>query len=79
MKQTTAIATDASCPVISVLPKVIIHVEGGLVQAVYSTEELDIQVYDLGVSSYATKQEIEEMKTIAADLEIARRDLQQIY
>jgi len=79
MKQTTALATDASNPVISVLPKVIIHVEGGLVQAVYSTEELDIQVYDLDVSSYATKQEVEEMKTIAADLETAIRDLQQIY
>jgi hypothetical protein len=61
------------------MAKVVIHVEGGLVQAVYSTEELDIQVYDLDVSSYATKQEIEEMRTIAADLETAICDLQQIY
>jgi len=72
-------AYSASQPTPTVMAKVIIHVEGGLVQAVYSTEELDIQVYDLDVSSYATKQEIEEMKTIAADLETAIRDLQQIY
>jgi hypothetical protein len=70
---------SASQPAPTVMPKVILHVEGGLVQAVYSTEELDIQVYDLDVSSYATKQEIEEMKTIASDLETAIRDLQQIY
>ena len=72
-------AHSDSQPAPTVMAKVIIHVEGGLVQAVYSTEELDIQVYDLDVSAYATKQEIEEMKTIAADLEIAIRDLQQIY
>ena len=72
-------AHSDSQPTPTIMPKVIIHVEGGLVQAVYSTEELDIQVYDLDVSSYATKQEIEEMKTIASDLETAIRDLQQIY
>jgi hypothetical protein len=73
----TAHRDSQSAP--TIMAKVIIHVEGGLVQAVYSTEELDIQVYDLDVSSYATKQEIEEMKTIAADLKTAIRDLQQIY
>ena len=64
---------------ITVMPKVVIHVEGGLVQAVYSTEELDIQVYDLDVSSYANKREIEEAKAIAAQLDKAIRDMQQIY
>ena len=78
MKRSATAHSDRQ-PAPTVMPKVVIHVEGGLVQAVYSTEELDIKVYDLDVSSYATKQEIEEMKTIAADLETAIRALQQIY
>lgn len=33
--------------------KVAIHVEGGMVQAVYATnEDVEIEVYDLDVSSY---------------------------
>lgn len=70
---------SARPPAPTVLPKVIIHVEGGLVQAVYSTEELDIQVYDLDLSRYASKQEIDETKAITATLEKEIRDLQQIY
>ncbi len=70
---------SARPPAPTVLPKVIIHVEGGLVQAVYSTEELDIQVYDLVLSRYASKQEIEETKALAATMEKEIRDLQQIY
>ena len=61
------------------MPKVIIHVEGGLVQAVYSKEELDIQVYDLDMPDFATETEIESMKTIAAEFETEIKDLQQIY
>jgi hypothetical protein len=79
MQQTTAIATDASCPVTSVLPKVIIHVEGGLVQSVYSTEELDVQIFDLDISDFATKPEIEATAELAADFKTQIRDLQQIY
>ena len=75
-------STPAPCerqPVPTVMPKVIIHVEGGLVQAVYSTEELDIQVYDLDLSRYASQREIEETKAIAATMEKDIRGLQQIY
>ena len=78
MKDGTSIQSVMS-PATIALPKVIIHVEGGLVQAVYSTEELDIQVYDLDLSRYASKQEIEETKAIAATMVKEIRDLQQIY
>jgi len=61
------------------MSKVIIHVEGGLVQAVYSKEELDVQVYDLDMPDFATKTEIESMKTITAEFESEIKDLQQIY
>lgn len=61
------------------MPKVIIHVEGGLVQAVYSAEELDIQVYDLDISDFANDTEIGAMKTIAAAFEAEIKGLQQIY
>ena len=61
------------------MPKVIIHVEGGLVQAVYSAEELDIQVYDLDISDFAGNTETEAMKTIAAAFEAEIKGLQQIY
>lgn len=78
MKQGTPIQS-ARTPAPAVLPKVIIHVEGGLVQAVYSTEELDIQVYDLDLSRYASKQEIEETKALATTMEKEIQDLQQTY
>ncbi len=78
MKDGTSIYSDRP-PATTALPKVIIHVEGGLVQAVYSTEELDIQVYDLDLSRYASQKEIEETKAIAATLEKEIQDLQQIY
>ncbi|MFH1019030.1 MAG: hypothetical protein V1782_00255 [Pseudomonadota bacterium] len=61
------------------MPKVIIHVEGGLVQAVYSAEELDIQVYDLDMPDFATYTEIEAIKAIAAEFETEIKELQQIY
>lgn len=79
MEQTTPVEPGEFCPTTATPLKVIIHVEGGLVQAVYSSKELDIQVYDLDVSSHASKREIEEMKTIAAELETAIRNMQQIY
>ena len=78
MTQSTPAPSDRQ-PVQTVMPKVIIHVEGGLVQAVYSTEELDIQVYDLDLSRYASQKEIEETKAIAATMEKEIRGLQQIY
>lgn len=74
------IAVDQGvCSLDQPLPRVIIHVEGGLVQAVYSSEELDIQVYDLDFSSFATPLEIKQVRTIAAEFEQQRQGLQQIY
>lgn len=61
------------------MTKVIIHVEGGLVQAVYSAEELDIQVYDLDLSDFATTSEVAATKAIAADLAKEIKGLMQIY
>jgi len=61
------------------LPKVIVHLEGGLVQAVYSEQELDIQVYDLDMPDFATRKELEEAKTLAADFESQIQELKQIY
>lgn len=78
MEQVSTVKKEISHPA-GIMPKVIIHVEGGMVQAVYSTEELDIQVYDLDVSQYASKPEIEAMKAIAADFETKIKELQQIY
>jgi len=67
------------CPDDEPRPKVIIHLEGGLVQAVYSELELDIQVYDLDMPDFATRKELEEAKTLAADFENQIQELKQIY
>ena len=61
------------------LSRVLIHVEGGLVQAVYASEELDIQIYDLDVSSFATPLEVEQARMIAAQFEQQRQGLLQLY
>jgi hypothetical protein len=79
MKQLIPRGKRKQCPDDQPLPKVIIHVQGGLVQAVYSTEELDIQVYDLDISDFATGREIENAKTIAADFERQIQGFKQIY
>jgi len=78
MQQITAV-DQGVCPVDQPLPRVIIHVEGGLVQAVHSSEDLDIQVYDLDLSSFATPLEIQQVRMIAAEFEQQRQGLQQIY
>jgi len=64
---------------INTRPIVIIHVEGGLVQSVYSTEDLEIQVFDLDVSDFATRFEIAESFAMAADLQVKTRDMKAIY
>jgi len=79
MNRVTSIDQKDCSPAAGTMTKVIIHVEGGLVQAVYSTEELDIQVYDLDVSDFATEAEYREAKAIAADFARQIRNLQQIY
>jgi hypothetical protein len=79
MEQVTTNDRGVLCPVNQPMTKVIIHVEGGLVQAVYSAEELDIQVYDLDLSDFATTSEVAERKVIAADLAKEIKGLKQIY
>ena len=78
MKQATSIDQKHFSPAAGTMTKVIIHVEGGLVQAVYSAEALDIQVYDLDVSDFATEAEYREAKAIAADFARQIRNRQQI-
>ena len=78
MQQVTTV-DQGIYPVHQPLPRVVIHVEGGLVQAVYSSEELDIQVYDLDLSSFATPLEIQQARMIAAEFEQQCQGLQQIY
>lgn len=78
MQQATTV-DQGVCPVDQPLPRVIIHVEGGLVQAVYSSKELDIQVHDLDLSSFATPLEIQQARMIAAEFEQQCQGLQQIY
>jgi hypothetical protein len=79
MNLTTTIDQKDCSPAARTMTKVIIRVEGGLVQAVYSAKELDIQVYDLDVSDFATEAEYRESKAIAADFARQIRNLQQIY
>ena len=64
------------CPTIQPLPRVIIHVRGGLVQAVSSSEELDVQVYALDITSSATQIKIEQVQMIAAEFEQQCQGLQ---
>jgi hypothetical protein len=61
------------------LPKVIIHLEGGLVQAVYATEDMDVRIFDLDMPDFATRKELEEAKSLAADLKSRIQDLKQVY
>ena len=79
MNRVTSTEQKNCSPAAGTMTKVIIHIEGGLVQAVYSAEELDIQVYDLDVSDFATEAEYQESKAIAADFARQIRNLQQIY
>lgn len=61
------------------MPRVIIHLKGGLVQAVYATVDMDVRIFDLDMSDFATRQELEEAKTLAADFENQIQGLKQVY
>jgi hypothetical protein len=61
------------------LSKVIIHLEGGLVQAVYASEDMDVLIFDLDKPDFATRKELDEAKTLAADFESQIQDLKQVY
>jgi len=60
-------------------PEVIIHLEGGLVQAVYAAEDMDIRIFNLDRPDFATRQELDEAKMLAADLESRIQVLKQVY
>ena len=64
---------------LNIRPIVIIHVEGGLVQSVYSTEDLDIQVYDLDVSDFATRYEIADAEALAVEFKAEIKAMKMIY
>lgn len=51
--------------------RVVIHVEGGMVRAVYSDGEVDVDVLDLDVSSYPDEAEEDEV-------DMKRRQLEEI-
>lgn len=51
--------------------RVVIHVEGGMVRAVYSDGEADVEVLDLDVSSYPGEGEEDEV-------DMKRRQLEEI-
>lgn len=53
------------------MARVVIHVEGGMVRAVYSDEEVDVEVLDLDVSSYPDEGEEDEV-------DMKRRQLEKI-
>jgi hypothetical protein len=66
-------------PADETLPEVIIHLEGGLVQAVYAAEDMDVRIFDLDMPDFATRQELDEAKMLATDLESRIQDLKQVY
>ena len=66
-------------PVDAPLPEVIIHLEGGLVQAVYAAEDMDIRIFNLDRPDFETRQELGEAKTLAADLASLIQVLKQVY
>ncbi len=42
--------------------RAVVHVQGGLAQAVYANGAVDVAVFDLDVSDFATPEEIEEVE-----------------
>jgi len=60
--------------------KVAIHVEGGIIQSVFSdTESLAIEVFDLDEPDLLTESEFEEFKTLQNDFEKIRKKLMAVY
>jgi len=49
------------------------------VQAVYATGDMDVRIFVLDMPDFATRQELEEAKTLAADFESQIQDLKQVY
>ncbi|MFA7287246.1 MAG: hypothetical protein WC055_00040 [Melioribacteraceae bacterium] len=61
------------------MTRVIIHIEGGIVQAVHSDEILDVRVYDLDCPSFTTMDEENGIKEKSVSLENEIKGLKQIY
>lgn len=59
--------------------KIVIHVEGGLVQAVYSDRAQEVEVFDLDLPSYPSEVEILEFDSRAQKLKLEQDGLTQIY
>jgi len=59
--------------------KIIIHVEGGVVRAVYSDTTQSVNVLDLDIPRYPTGKEISEIKSRINSLDLAQDNLIQIY
>jgi len=49
------------------------------VQAVYASVDMDVRIFDLDMPDFATRQELEEAKTLATDFENQIQDLKQVY
>lgn len=58
---------------------IVIHVEGGLVQAVYSDTAQSVNVLDLDLPSYPTGKDISEIQSRADTLKQEQDRLIQIY
>jgi len=60
-------------------PKVIIKVEGGIVQEVYSDTDLDIEVFDIDDPDFATEEDLRELEENCERLAQYREKLNVIY
>ena len=60
--------------------KIVIHVEGGIVQAVFSdAENLDIEVIDLDEPDFATDDELKEFTSLQCRFNEIKKSLPAIY
>jgi hypothetical protein len=65
----------------NIMKKIVIHVEGGLVQAVYADTErnIEVEVLDLDVPSYPTEEEIAEIQEKRTTIQLEQERMVQIY
>ena len=67
-----------ACPA-KTLPRVLIHVAGGLVQDVYSSTPVDIHIYDQDIDIASPAVEAARSTMDAEQFAQKRRGLQQLY
>ena len=68
-----------ACPASYALPRVLIHVAGGLVQAVYASTVVDIHIYDQDIDIASPAVEAAHSTMDAEQFAQKRRGLQQLY